>query len=98
MRYAIIPCTHVAVLLACTVFAGTPGERAPAPNRGLYAIWAKPSQQELPFLTGGQLCLQWHDVQHGPNDYDFSKLDAKLRELHAAGRPATIQINGNRRP
>ena len=75
-----------------------PNERAPDPNRGLYAIWARPQQQNLSFLKGGQICLQWKDVQSAPGRYDFSKLDAALEKAHTTGRPATVQINGNRRP
>lgn len=90
----------VAVLsIANTAIASEkPDERAPDPNRGLYAIWARPEQQNLPFLKGGQICLQWKEVQPGPQRYDFSTLDAALKKAHAAGRPATLQINGNRRP
>ncbi len=98
MRYSAILLTLMTVFIGSVTPAATPNERAPDPNRGLYAIWAKPAQQVLPFLKGGQICLQWKEVQPGPDRYDFSKLDDKLRELHAAGRPATVQINGNRRP
>jgi hypothetical protein len=96
---------HQALLLVAvlsitntSIAADKPSERVPDPNRGLYAIWAKPKQQDLSFLKGGQIYLQWKEVQPAPSRYDFSKLDAALKKAHAAGRPATVQINGNRRP
>lgn len=99
------PSPHkLAFLAAILALAGVsfasdnPTERTPDPNRGLYAIWAKPEQQNLPFLKGGQICRQWKDVQPGPNRYDFSPLDAALKKQHVSNRPATVQINGNRRP
>ncbi len=98
MRYSTLLLTLLAASSGSVASGDTPNERAPDPNRGLYAIWAKPQQQNLPFLKGGQICLQWKEVQPGPDRYDFSKLDAALVELHAARRPATVQINGNRRP
>jgi len=70
----------------------------PDPNRGLYAIWAKPDALKLPFITGGQICLMWRDVQPGESRYDFSKLDAALERMHQLGKPTTVQINGNLHP
>ena len=101
MRQFLHRCVLLLTALAVThtsTASDKPSERVPDPNRGLYAIWARPQQQTLPFLKGGQICLQWKDVQSAPGRYDFSKLDAALKKAHAAGRPATVQINGNRRP
>lgn len=71
----------------------------PDPNRGIYAIWAREHQFEgLGLVTGGQIFLQWGDLQKGPGEYDFRQLDAALNEQFEAGRPATIQVNGNRKP
>ena len=73
-------------------------EPLPDPNRGLYAIWAKPEAIELPFIKGGQVVVQWRDLQLGQDKYDFSQLDAKLEAMHKAGRVATVQVNGNQHP
>lgn len=84
--------------IACSAMAGEPTQRQPDPNRGLYAIWAKPEQQKLPLVKGGQICRQWKEVQPEADRYDFAPLDAALAEMHKAGRPTTVQINGNLRP
>ncbi|MFZ5833140.1 MAG: beta-galactosidase [Planctomycetota bacterium] len=78
--------------------AATAAEPEPHPLRGLYSIWAKPEQQSLPFLRGGQLMLQWADVQPAADKYDFSTLDKALAMAAANDRPITVQINGNQHP
>jgi hypothetical protein len=70
----------------------------PHPDRGLYAIWAKPEAMELPYITGGQIVLQWRDLNPQEGVFDFSELDARMRALHSINRKSTIQINGNRKP
>jgi len=74
--------------------ASTPQDVQPDSRRGIYAIWARDSQVAgLDFVRGGQIFLQWKDLQTGPGQYDFSELDANLQEHAAAGRPATIQFH-----
>ncbi len=70
----------------------------PHPLRGLYAIWANPKLLDLPFVEGGQVMVQWQDLEPAEGQYDFSRLDAKLKSLHARNKPATVQVNGNRKP
>lgn len=77
---------------------GSQAEPSPDPNRGLYAIWAKPEALDLPFIKGGQVVVQWRDLQSDEGKYDFSPLDAKLEALHRAGRVGTVQVNGNQHP
>jgi len=74
-------------------------EPAPHARRGLYAIWAPRGRfDDLDFVTGGQICLQWQNVQPAPDRYDFAALDAALAWYHEANRPTTVQVNGNRKP
>ncbi len=73
-------------------------ERQPDPRRGLFVVWGKPEQLQLPFIRGGQIYLQWRDVQPAPGRYDFSQLDRALAQMHDSGRPTTVQINGNQHP
>ena len=90
-----------AVLLAALPMAlAVPAGAGPPKHRGLYAIWyyGKPQVLELPFITGGQAIVQWADVHPAEGRYDFSKLVARLKPLHEAGMPATVQINGNVKP
>jgi hypothetical protein len=75
------------------------GEPAPDPNRGLYAIWTKPEiSDHLPFLKGGQVVLQWEQVQPAMDRYDFSILREQLETIGKLGRVTTVQLNANRQP
>ena len=86
------------VLTLLTAVHAKSDDVQPDPRRGLYVVWGKPKLLQLPFIRGGQICLQWRDVQPEPNRYDFSRLDRALAQMHDLGRPVTIQINGNRHP
>ncbi len=85
-----------ALLLAPLV---APAEPAPDPQRGLYAIWAQDTQAAgLPFLKGGQVHVQWAEVEPVEGRYDFSSLDEQLAAVRKRGWAATVQLNGNRHP
>jgi hypothetical protein len=74
---------------------------APPPaGHGLYAIWygAKSELLDVPYIVGGQIVVQWIDVEPAPGRYDFSSIAAELRKLRALGKRTTIQINGNLKP
>src|SRR5947208_2147092 len=74
-------------------------EVVPDPNRGLYAIWTKPEiSDHLPFLKGGQVVLQWEQVQPAADRYDFSILRQQLETIAKLGRVTTVQLNANRQP
>ena len=75
------------------------GEVVPDANRGLYAIWTKPEiSDHLPFLKGGQVVLQWEQVQPAADRYDFSILRQQLETIAKLGRVTTVQLNANRQP
>jgi hypothetical protein len=85
------------ILLSLTALLGA--EAAPDPNRGLYAIWTKPEiSDHLPFLKGGQVVLQWAQVQPSAGRYDFSILREQLAAIAMLGRVTTVQLNANRQP
>ncbi len=85
---------------------------APAPRtvdrlqteaRGFFLLWAQDRSDadqifDLPFIRGGQVVLQWADVEPAPGRYDFSKLDEGLARFAARRQWATLQINGNKKP
>ncbi|MCX7013811.1 MAG: beta-galactosidase [Candidatus Sumerlaeota bacterium] len=74
-------------------------EKEPSPTRGIYAVWYKsPDLLSLPFVKGGQIMVQWADVERQEGQYDFSAIEKGLKAFHDAGRCATVQINGNRKP
>ena len=73
----------------------TPARTQP-PNAGVYAIWygGHPEVLKLPYIKGGQVALQWGELQQG-----FSPLDQALAESAAAGLKAlTVQANGSTKP
>lgn len=98
-----------AIFWAVTVAQGA-GAPAPRPvdrlqteARGFYLLWAQgraDAEQilDLPFMRGGQVVLQWADVEPAPGRYDFAKVDEGLARFAARRQWATLQINGNRKP
>ena len=68
---------------------------------GLYAIWYSANSEKYlspSYIKGGQIVLQWKDVEVSQGNYDFSQVDERLAELHKRGLFTTIQINGNHKP
>jgi len=89
----LIPITLSATLLA--------SQAAPPPaNHGLYAIWYGDNYEllDVPYIVGGQIVVQWGEVEPQPGRYDFSSIAQELRKLRALGKKTTIQINGNQKP
>lgn len=72
----------------------------PPTHRGLYAIWYErmPEVMELPYINGGQVVAQWGELETAEGQYDFSKLAAKMKQLHDQKKPFTVQVNGNIKP
>lgn len=80
------------------------GDSTPrAPNSGIFVIWY-PSKGNAdlylnqPYVVGGQIVLQWRDVEPTERKYNFTRIDEKLADLEGRGLSTTIQINGNRKP
>lgn len=71
---------------------------------GIYVIWypSKGNVADLylnqPYVVGGQIVLQWRDVEPAQGKYDFTRIDEMLADLEGRGLSTTIQINGNRKP
>ncbi len=69
------------------------------PDRGIYAIWIKNEKVlDLPFIKGSQVMVLWSDCEVGEGKYDFSKMDALLKQYHDRGMKCTVQVNGNKKP
>ena len=73
---------------------------SPLIHRGLYAVWYErtPEVLELPYITGGQVVVQWADLEKAEGQYDFSRLAAQMKKLHDQQRMFTVQVNGNDKP
>jgi hypothetical protein len=52
----------------------------------------------LPYITGGQIVLQWADIEPAEGQYDFSSLDSQLFDFTKTELKTTVQINGDRKP
>lgn len=94
------------MLLLIGLLALTPGGRsrgaevgrAPDPERGLYAVWARDDVFKLPYIHGGQIVLQWAELEPAEGQYDFAPLAAELKACRERKMRATLQVNGNRKP
>ena len=71
-----------------------------SPGSGLYVIWYQNNKSPLdvPFITGGQVVVQWRDVDLDEGTYDFSSIARELHFLKEKRKMTTIQINGNLKP
>ncbi len=81
------------------ILTGAASERPP--NSGIIAIWYNGQNDPIisqPWIHGGQVMVQWADVDKGPGQYDFSSIESELSALAKTGRAATVQINGNKKP
>ncbi len=47
-------------------------------------------------MSGGQVMVQWKDLQTGPSTYTWDKLDSILASN--AGHSFSVQVNGNSKP
>lgn len=73
------------------------------PDAGLFVIWYNSEKDaslffRQPYLKGGQVVLQWAQVEPARGRYDFSPLDRELAAIRKLGWRATVQINGNLKP
>ena len=76
-------------------------EKAPHPDRGVYAIWYQNGREkflDLPYIKGGQIYCQWAQVEPKEGQYDWSIMDKQLKLLHDRNMKGTWQINGNLKP
>lgn len=67
---------------------------------GMYAIWIDKKNEllNLPFINGGQIVLQWSDIEKAPGKYDWSLLDIWMKRYYDLKIHTTLQINGNTKP
>jgi hypothetical protein len=97
------PVTRMLLAGFASMFALGVGLSAAQPrpaDSGLYAIWYRDKFDLLnvPYIIGGQIVVQWSDVEPEPGRYDFSSIAQGLGKLRSLGKKTTIQINGNQKP
>ncbi len=98
------------VCLACLGRGSVSGFADPRPQGtssrvgGVVAIWLQsPSFDReavlnMPVVKGGQVVVQWAELEPAKGKYDFSGLDAQLESYANRKLPVTLQVNGNRKP
>ncbi|MDB6114042.1 MAG: hypothetical protein JWQ62_987, partial [Lacunisphaera sp.] len=94
-------------LIAAGGFAAEPAprpvDRLQTADRGIHLLWSEGRPDEeailaLPFIHGGQLTLQWAELEKKPDVFDFTGLDHKLAWFAGHGKSVTVQVNGNHKP
>ena len=77
-----------------------PNVNPPAAERGLYAIWYSKNEHllHLPYIKGGQIALQWAELEPTEGNYDFTLMDEELKKMQQSGKLTTLQVNGNKKP
>jgi Beta-galactosidase len=81
----------IVVLLAMLVPA--PAAWAGLPTAGIYLVWGSDSLATQPYVRGGQISLEWSQVEPSRGKFDWSSLDSELGYYHGIGKQATIQVN-----
>jgi hypothetical protein len=65
------------------------------PSSGIYAEWYSGAPPALPYVVGGQIEIEWGDLEEADGSYNWPALDSLLS---AMSLPTTLQINGNKKP
>jgi hypothetical protein len=95
-----------AIIIGCFfshVGAATEPPARPVPG-GVVAIWVtgpnidREGILKMPVVKGGQVVVQWAEVEREKGKYDFAILDTQLADFAKRGLPVSIQLNGNRKP
>jgi hypothetical protein len=69
------------------------------PPAGIYQVWGNVSDvANLPYVAGGQVMVQWKDVETARGRFDWSSLGSQLAAYKAIGKPATVQVNADTKP
>jgi hypothetical protein len=67
---------------------------------GFFPIWfgAKEYVFNSPLISGGQIMVQWKEIELEKGVYNFSKIEKMLQAYFERKLYTTIQINGNNKP
>jgi hypothetical protein len=77
-------------LLATTTGAAAASTATP----GIYEVWGSTSDvAHRSYVQGGQVVVQWKDVEPHRGTFNWSSLYSQLDAYHAMGKDATVQIN-----
>ncbi len=109
MRRAVL----AGVLSASTVTAAVlaPAHAGSAPARpasttasaavaqpGIYMVWDNGLDPASPWIRGGQIELEWKDVEPARGSYNWASLTSELAKWASLGKSATVQVNADPQP
>jgi hypothetical protein len=80
-----------AVLIAMVVTA--PAAWAGLPTAGIYLVWGTDSLATQAYVRGGQITVEWPQIEPSRGRFDWRSLDSELAWYHGIGRQATVQVN-----
>ncbi len=88
------------LLVSTLLSAQTEPNVQPPAARGIYAIWYNKNKQvlNLPYIKGGQIVVQWADVEPAKGIYDFTEIDKQLQWFKAQNKMTTVEVNGGKKP
>ena len=67
---------------------------AQAATPGIYQVWGVPRDvASRPYVRGGQIVLQWSDVEPSRGHFTWAGLYSQLDSYRAMGKTATVQVN-----
>ena len=67
---------------------------ASTPTPGIYEVWGSTKDvAHRSYVQGGQVVVQWKDVEPHRGTFDWSSLYSQLDAYHSMGKNATVQIN-----
>ena len=71
---------------------------SPKTTFGMYLLDFKAGSVLPEQLTGQRVHIQWQQVNPAPGVYDFSEMDAEIKNYISQGYCVSIRLNGNRKP
>jgi hypothetical protein len=88
---------HTLVAAALAAAGTTLALAAPAlaaePPAGIYQVWGSDGTVARPYVKGGQITLEWSQLEPARRRFAWGALDRALAQYHAMGKVATVQVN-----
>jgi hypothetical protein len=69
---------------------------ATLPPAGIYQVWGKDSAATKPYVKGGQIMLEWSQIEPSRGNFNWSSLDSELAYYNSIGKVATVQVNSTK--
>src|SRR5688572_31058370 len=66
---------------------------AAEPPAGIYQVWGSDRAVERPYVKGGQITLEWSQLEPARGRFAWGALDRELAYYRSIGKVATVQVN-----